>query len=72
LRYVFDTYNAELDPASHLPALSVRLRLYRDGALQLTQQVKPGEYQLQFEVTDTRRNGRANTAHQWIDFTVAP
>jgi hypothetical protein len=33
VRYAFDAYNTQADPASHQPALTVRLRVYRDGAL---------------------------------------
>ena len=33
MRYAFDAYNAEADPASHHPALHVRFRIYRDGTL---------------------------------------
>jgi VWFA-related protein len=33
VRYAFDAYNAEADPASHHPALNVRFRIYRDGSL---------------------------------------
>jgi VWFA-related protein len=89
LRYAVDAYNAQLDPTNHHPALTVRLRLYRDGALVLNVDpkpidaspitgdlplpatLKPGEYQLQLEVTDTRAHGDTATARQWIDFTIA-
>jgi hypothetical protein len=33
VRYAFDAYNAQPDPANHHPALNVRLRIYRDGSL---------------------------------------
>jgi len=33
VRYAFDAYNAQSDPANHHPALNVRLRIYRDGTL---------------------------------------
>jgi VWFA-related protein len=35
VRYAFDTYNAQIDPTNHHPALTLRLRLYRDGSLLL-------------------------------------
>jgi hypothetical protein len=35
LQYAFDTYNAGVDPANHHPSLTLRVRLYRDGALLL-------------------------------------
>lgn len=99
LRYAFAAYNAQLDPATHRAALTLRLRLYHDGVLlvdgkpvpidavaggddpdrsaqvsgelQLSPAIKPGEYQLLLEVTDTRGSGKDSTAQQWIDFTIA-
>jgi hypothetical protein len=101
LAYAFETYNAQIDPASRAPALTLRLRLYRAGSLvpdgkptpidarpkpgdeagtatvagelplsPLSQATRPGDYQLQLEVTDTRARKGTAPAHQWIDFTV--
>jgi VWFA-related protein len=41
------------------------------GELQLSPAIKPGEYQLEIEVKDTRAPGKTSTARQWIDFTIA-
>jgi VWFA-related protein len=100
LLYAFDAYNARLDPANHHPSLTLRVRLYRDGALlldgkptpidaqprdedparsakvtgelQLSPAIAAGEYQLQIEVNDLLARGAAATAHEWVDFTIAP
>ncbi len=64
---VEDQPAVEARPTADDPAHSATV----EGVLQLSRTIKPGEYQLQLEVTDRRTRGKAGTAHQWIDFTVA-
>jgi VWFA-related protein len=62
VRYAFDTYNAQLDPANHHPALTLRLRLYRDGSLLLDG--KPAPIEAQPMADDPERSAAVNGALQ--------